>query len=94
MQAYWVGEVECILYHGVLYYKIIYKCQYTFNTWLIHHNNNEFNCYVVQFHGLAEIASHKKKKELIDKEVIIVGLHACVYEKFNFFTKLPYFKIN
>ena len=30
---------------------------------------------------LAQIASHKKKKELIDKEIIIV--HACVCEKFK-----------
>ena len=30
---------------------------------------------------LAKIASHKKKKELIDKEIIII--HACVCEKFK-----------
>ena len=30
---------------------------------------------------LAQIASHKKKKELIDKEIIII--HACVCEKFK-----------
>ena len=30
---------------------------------------------------LAHIASHKKKKELIDKEIIII--HACVCEKFK-----------
>ena len=30
---------------------------------------------------LAHIASHKKKKEFIDKEIIII--HACVCEKFK-----------
>ena len=39
-------------------------------------NNNKFNFYVVQFSGLAQTASHKKKKELIDKDIIIV--QACI----------------
>ena len=35
-------------------------------------NNNKFHFYVIQFSGLAQTASHKKKKEFIDKEIIIV----------------------
>ena len=89
-----MGEVECLLCHGLLYYIIIYKCKYTLNTCLIHHNSNtnKFNFSVVQFSGLAQIASPKKKKELIDKEIIIV--HACVHVKSlkTKNTKLPYLK--
>ena len=57
--------------------RLVYKCQYTLNTCLIHHNNNnnECNCYVVECPGLAQIASHKK--ELIDNELIIVHAYVC-----------------
>ncbi len=48
-------------------------------------------CYVVQFPGLAKITSHKKKKELIDNEIIIV--HASVCEKYKKYSNAIFKKI-
>ena len=42
-------------------------------------NSNKLNCYVAQFPGLAQITSYRKKKELIDKEIL--NIHACVCQK-------------
>ena len=59
-----------------------YICKLIFYaTCSINNNNSKFKFYVVQFSGLAQTASHKK--ELIDKEIIIVQVHVC-----EMFTKI------
>ena len=38
---------------------------------VLFNNNNKFNFYIAQFPFLAQSASHKNKKELIDKKIYI-----------------------